>query len=139
MESMESMEFHGIPWNPWNSMDSIVPGILGFRKGFVHCGLHFPEKKSRCIVFSQSSAPRGNSAPDPPDPADPADPPETQHPVQNRPWVPHAGGQDDGSLHKLPQTKRYVASREENSRTHPRFPTPGGRMTVVYPNSIKID
>ena len=30
-------------------------------------------------------------------------PPETQHPVQNRPWVPHAGGQDDGSLHKLPQ------------------------------------
>ena len=40
----------------------------------------------------------------PPDPADPADPPETQHPVQNRPWVPHAGGQDYGSLHKLPQT-----------------------------------
>ena len=34
---------------------------------------------------------------------DPADPPETQHPVQNRPWVPHAGGQDYGSLHKLPQ------------------------------------
>ena len=31
------------------------------------------------------------------------DPPETQHPVQNRPWVPHAGSQDDGSLHKLPQ------------------------------------
>ena len=30
-------------------------------------------------------------------------PAETQHPVQNRPWVPHAGGQDDGSLHKLPQ------------------------------------
>ena len=29
---------------------------------------------------------------------------ETQHAVQNRPWVPHAGGQDDGSLHKLPQT-----------------------------------
>ena len=33
----------------------------------------------------------------------PPDPPETQHPVQNRPWVPHAGGQDYGSLHKLPQ------------------------------------
>ena len=30
-------------------------------------------------------------------------PPETQHPVQNRPWVPHAGGQDYGSLNKLPQ------------------------------------
>ena len=28
---------------------------------------------------------------------------ETQHSVQNRPWVPHAGGQDDGSLNKLPQ------------------------------------
>ena len=37
--------------------------------------------------------------------ADPADPPETQHPVQNRPWVPHAGGQDYGSLRKLPQIK----------------------------------
>ena len=24
-------------------------------------------------------------------------PAETQHAVQNRPWVPHAGGQDDGS------------------------------------------
>ena len=33
-----------------------------------------------------------------------SDPPETQHFGQNRPWVPHAGGQDDGSLHKLPQT-----------------------------------
>ena len=26
-----------------------------------------------------------------------------EHPVRNQPWVPHAGGQDDGSLHKLPQ------------------------------------
>ena len=43
------------------------------------------------------------------DPADPADPPETQHPVQNPPWVPHAGGQDDGSLHKLPQIKMTPA------------------------------
>ena len=25
------------------------------------------------------------------------------HSRQNRPWVPHAGEQDDGSLHKLPQ------------------------------------
>ena len=31
------------------------------------------------------------------DPPDPPDPPETQHGQQNRPWVPHAGGQDDGS------------------------------------------
>ena len=28
---------------------------------------------------------------------------ETHPAEQNRPWVPHAGGQDDGSLHKLPQ------------------------------------
>ena len=40
----------------------------------------------------------------PPDPPDPPDPPEVSHSRQNRPWVPHAGGQDDGSLHKLPQT-----------------------------------
>ena len=33
---------------------------------------------------------------------------EMQHPVQNRPWVPHAGGQDDGSLHKLPQENNYL-------------------------------
>ena len=36
-----------------------------------------------------------------PDPADPADPAETQHAVRNQPWVPHAGGQDYGSLQKL--------------------------------------
>ena len=30
-------------------------------------------------------------------------PAETQPAGKNRPWVPHAGGQDDGSLHKLPQ------------------------------------
>ena len=30
-------------------------------------------------------------------------PAETQPAEKNRPWVPHAGGQDDGSLHKLPQ------------------------------------
>ena len=30
--------------------------------------------------------------------------PETHSAEQNRLWVPHAGGQYDGSLHKLPQT-----------------------------------
>ena len=44
-----------------------------------------------------------NSLPDLPDPADPADPAETGPAEQNRPYVPRAGGQDDGSLHKLPQ------------------------------------
>ena len=33
----------------------------------------------------------------------PADLPETHPAVWNRPWVPHAGGQDDGSLHKPAQ------------------------------------
>ena len=28
---------------------------------------------------------------------------------QNRPWVPHAGGQDDGSLHELPQLGLFLA------------------------------
>ena len=46
-----------------------------------------------------------NSEADPADLPDLPDPAETQHPVQNRPWVPHAGGQDDGSLHKLPQIR----------------------------------
>ena len=54
-------------------------------------GVHFPGKMARCIVFPQSSAPGGNSA------AFPADPPFPQPAVQNRPWFPRAGGQDDGS------------------------------------------
>ena len=46
--------------------------------------------KKHCLRASPNSAA---------DPADPPDPAETQHPVQNRPWVPRAGGQDYGSLH----------------------------------------
>ena len=49
--------------------------------------------------------------------ADPADPPETQHPVQNRPWVPRAGDQDYGSLHEHPRVSeirfRRVGSMED--------------------------
>ena len=48
----------------------------------------------------------GSSPPEPPDPADPADPPdlpETGPAEQNRPSIPRAGGQDDGSLPKLLQ------------------------------------
>ena len=37
---------------------------------------------------------------------------ETHPAEQNRPWVPHAGGQDDGSLHKLPQTSKYESRAE---------------------------
>ena len=58
---------------------------------------------NHCVL--QHSGASRNSEPDPPDPLDPADPAETQHAVRNRPWVPHAGGQDDGSLHKLPQIR----------------------------------
>ena len=43
-----------------------------------------------------------------PDLPDLPDLPKTQHPAQNRPWVPHAGGQDDGSLHKLPQITTHL-------------------------------
>ena len=44
----------------------------------------------------------------PADPADPPDPAETGPAEQNRPYVPRAGGQDDGSLPKLPQISYYT-------------------------------
>ena len=82
------------------------------KSGLRPCSYYFPGNRSqfsgqKCqnhctvvhFVASRNSEP---DPPDPPDPADPADPAETQHFRQNRPWVPHAGGQDDGSLHKLP-------------------------------------
>ena len=55
------------------------------------------------VVQKQGSWNSAADLPDPPDPADLPDPPEMGTTVQNRPWVPHAGGQDDGSLNKLPQ------------------------------------
>ena len=58
--------------------------------------------KKQCLIASR------NSAADLPDLPDLPDPVEMEHPVQNRPWVPHAGGQDYGSLHKLPQTTSSV-------------------------------
>merc|ERR1711893_481819 len=69
--------------------------------------------KIKHVVASRNSA------------ADPPDPPETQHPVRNRPWVPHAGGQDDGSLHKLPQIKISRFSHLFNVQT-----LKGGRITL---------
>ena len=41
-------------------------------------GVHFPGKMARCIVFSQSSVPSGNSPADPPDPADPPEEAESR-------------------------------------------------------------
>ena len=40
-------------------------------------------------------------------------PAETQHAVQNRPWVPHAGGQDDGSLTQTPSNQDSQATSEQ--------------------------
>ena len=55
--------------------------------------------QNHCSVVQKQGS-RNSAA----DPADPADPAEMGTAAQNRPWVPHAGGQDDGSLNKLPQT-----------------------------------
>ena len=68
-------------------------------------GPHFPAKSAEIIVLYSIFGPLVNRIHYfPPDPLLSTDLAETQHAVQNRPWVPHAGGQDDGSLHKLPQT-----------------------------------
>ena len=40
---------------------------------------------------------------DPADPADPPDPPEMEHELRLATHQQRAGGQDDGSLNKLPQ------------------------------------
>ena len=83
----------GCLWSPW--------GTCGIPLGFPGNGSPFSGKKCQnhdTVVYFVASR---NSEADPADPPDPPDPAETQHPVQNPPWVPHAGGQDDGSLHKL--------------------------------------
>ena len=65
-------------------------------------GDHFPAKCAKINVKNNVFLASRNSEADLPDPA------ETQHARQNRPWVPHAGGQDDGGLHKLPQIIEYA-------------------------------
>ena len=66
-------------------------------------GPHFPGKSAEILVLSSIFGPPGTLQRIHYFPADPPDPPETGHSQQNRPWVPHAGEQDDGSLHKLLQ------------------------------------
>ena len=94
--------FWGDPGGPWGALGPMV-GSLGMWTNF---GTALSEQMLlNHHACAQKQASR-SSVPDPADPADPPDPPdpaETQHPVRNRPWVPHAGGQDYGSLHKLPQ------------------------------------
>ena len=43
------------------------------------------------------------ASPDPPDPADPGNPPEMEQELRLATHQQRAGGQDDGSLNKLPQ------------------------------------
>ena len=63
-------------------------------------GAQFPKKCQKTLFFHSKSEPHGTLHRIQRIHYFPA---ETQHPLQNRPWVPRAGGQDYGSLHKLPQ------------------------------------
>ena len=42
-----------------------------------------------------------------------------------------------GTLNRIQRIQRIHRKRAQPSRTDPRFPTPGARMTVVYTNSLK--
>ena len=75
---------------------------LGFLRFRAKNRSPIPAKSVKNSLKTKGFLTSRNSEADLPFPPFPA---ETQHPVRNRPWVPHAGGQDDGSLHKLPQMK----------------------------------
>ena len=60
-------------------------------------------RKYRFLLFKNQFL--GASA-DPADPADPPDPPEMEHELRLATHQQRAGGQDDGSLNKLPQIRR---------------------------------
>ena len=93
----------------------MIWGRLGFRPRLAHpelkMGPHFPAKSAEIIVLYSIFGPPGilhrihRIHYFPPDPA------ETGHSQQNGPWVPHAGEQDDGSLHKLLQNMPSKAGR----------------------------
>ena len=65
-------------------------------------GPHFPAKSCKIVVLYLLFELPGVLYRIFPDQADQA---EMSHSRQNRPWVLHAGGQDDGSLDKLPQNR----------------------------------
>ena len=76
-------------------------GILGLPEEMKH---HFPRKCAKItVVLFKNKAPGTLQRIY----YFPADLPEMGTAAQNRPWVPHAGGQDDGSLNKLPQINIY--------------------------------
>ena len=68
-------------------------------------------RKYRFLLFKNQFL---NTAADPPDPADPADPPEMEHELRLATYQQRAGGQDDGSLNKLPQIKTISVFSKEN-------------------------
>ena len=68
--------------------------LLGFFKGWTKKQSPISSQMCQIPKTVASKSASGNSAADP---ADLPDPPETHPAVQSRPWVPHAGGQDDGS------------------------------------------
>ena len=49
-----------------------------------------------------------------PDPGNPVNPPEMEHELRLATHQQRAGGQDDGSLNKLPQIMEMVASKAES-------------------------
>ena len=86
----------GLPWGPQGAPWAPEAQILDFPQILLPFSSQIYQNHGTVVNFVASR----NSEADLPDPADPA---ETQDGMQNRPWVSHAGGQDDGSLHKLPQ------------------------------------
>ena len=70
---------------------------LGFLKVYLKMGPHSPAKCAKTIRLLLFFKPPGVLHRIPSDPPDPPDPAETHHGWPHRPWVLHAGGQDDGS------------------------------------------
>ena len=91
-------------WSSTGGLDRIC-GHLGAKKAPraqpPKNGGHFPATLSKNIIFHSNYEPHGILFSNPPDLPDLLQ----SSGNANRPWVPHAGGQDDGSLHKLPQIR----------------------------------
>ena len=101
------MATHLVPnWGDLGSVGVPAPARTPLGPLGPKMGPHFPAKSVEILELSLIFGLPGTLNRIHYFPPDPADPPETRHSQQNRPWVPHAGEQDDGSLHKLPQMKR---------------------------------
>ena len=69
---------------------------------------HFQVTRERKYRFLWIKTRFLNTSPDPPDPPDP---PEMEHELRLATHQQRAGGQDDGSLDKLPQTMVAFAAK----------------------------